>query len=54
MELMNTHNLPPSKDEPTVCVKCGRVGCECGPECACNGSFDKTLPPQEELIQDFE
>jgi len=54
MELMNTHNLSPSKDEPTVSVQCGIVGCECGRECACNGSFDKTLPPQEELVQDFE
>ena len=51
---MNTHGLPFSEDEPVICVKCGKVGCKCGPECECNASFDKTLPPQEELIQDFE
>ena len=54
MELMNTHDLPFSEDKPVICVKCGKVGCKCGPECECNASFDKTLPPQKELIQDFE
>ena len=43
-------------DEPKVCERCGREGCTCGPDCDCGkeGSFDKTLPPQEELVQDFE
>ncbi len=49
-----SHPFLEDEDEPVICVKCGRVGCECGPDCECNASFDKTLPPQEQLVQDFE
>jgi len=55
MEMMNSrHGF--YDDEPKVCERCGREGCTCGPDCDCGkeGSFDKTLPPQEELVQDFE
>ena len=38
------------EDEPTICVKCGREGCECDPEtCDCEPTKD-----QKELIRDFE
>lgn len=54
MEMMGSYQFDIEDDEPTICVKCGREGCECGPDCECGTPFDKTLPSQEELIRDFE
>ena len=49
MEFMSAYSHPflEDEDEPVICVKCGRIGCECGPECECSPSFDKVLPPQK-------
>ena len=52
--MMSAYRFEMEDDEPTICVKCGREGCECGPDCECGTTFDKTLPPQEKLVQDFE
>ena len=38
------------EDEPTICVKCGREGCECDPEtCDC-----EPMENRKDLVRDFE
>ena len=47
---MSAYRFGFDDDEPTICVKCGREGCECDPEtCDC-----EPIEDQKELIQDFE
>ncbi len=49
MEMMSAYRFQ-MEDEPTICVKCGREGCECDPEtCDC-----EPIEDQKELIRDFE
>ena len=48
---MSAYSYPflEDEDEPVICIKCGRVGCECSSDCDCNKRLS-----QNELVQDFE
>ena len=42
MELMSAYRFAMEDDEPTICVKCGREGCECNPDtCDCEPVEEK-------------
>ena len=50
MELMSAYRFAMEDDEPIICVKCGREGCECDPDtCDC-----KPMENRKDLVKDFE
>ena len=50
MEMMSAYRFAMEDDEPTICVKCGREGCECDPEtCDC-----EPMENRKDLVRDFE